>query len=252
MLSCAKHLHVHPTYPCRILACVWQSSGPPRPLPLSEPPGWWDWTDPDPPTCPPSRTRCPWYRTRGCGAGAAAVVAAAPGRQTPRCGNPEPRKECRLHRAAGTGESRSRSLRIRYRAVSADGEETPLSRKVMQKKQAQRERLLETIAKPLKMHMTNIKVFLEGISFVKIGQNIIYCLGRKTAIGRKKEQHMLVFDQWMDSRCMTWHVRPTLLKHTHLCNQINTNVAVSKYLLNMYICVNKVVFTNFTRAKILK
>lgn len=152
MLSCAKHVHVHPTYPCRILACVWQSSGPPRPLPLSEPPGCWDWTDPDPdpPTCPPNRTRCPWYRTRGCEAGGAAEVAAAPGRQTPRRGNPEPRKECRLHRAAGTGESRSRSLRIRYRAVSADGEETPLSRKVMQKKPTQRERLLETIAKPIK------------------------------------------------------------------------------------------------------
>lgn len=147
----AKHLHVDPTYPCRILACVWQSSWPPRPPPPSEPPGWWDWTDPDlPPPCPPNQTRCPWYRTRGCGAEGAAVVAAAPGKQTPTYVNPVPKKECRLHRAAGTEASRLRSLRIRYRAVSADGEETPLSRKVMQKKTTQRERLLQTITKPIK------------------------------------------------------------------------------------------------------
>jgi len=36
------------------------------------------------------------------------------------------------------------------------------------------------------------KVFLKGMRFVRlIGQNIIYCLRRKTAIGRKKEQHSL-------------------------------------------------------------
>lgn len=123
-------------------------------------------------------------------------MAAAPGRLTPRRGIPEPRKECRLHRAAGTGESRSRSLRIRYRAVSADGEETPLSRKVMQKKPTQRERLLETIAKPIKNAYDKQKCVSRRYELVKlIGQNMIYCLGRKTAIGRKKEQHMLVFDQ---------------------------------------------------------